>query len=94
MLDRKSHYSFYPKPSGDVGRDRNARTLQFASLLFASALAFEYLSRRRGPTADTGVSAWVRYCRGHKPCREISVGRANRHSNVNVGRNSVSFRSP
>jgi PAS domain S-box-containing protein len=29
---------FYPKASGDVGRDRNARTLQFSCLLFASAL--------------------------------------------------------
>ena len=28
----------YPKPTGDVGRDRNARTLQFSCLLFASAL--------------------------------------------------------
>jgi PAS domain S-box-containing protein len=29
---------FYPKPTGDVGSDRNARTLQFSCLLFASAL--------------------------------------------------------
>jgi len=29
---------FYPKPTGDVGRDRNARTLQFSCLLFASVL--------------------------------------------------------
>jgi PAS domain S-box-containing protein len=29
---------YYPKPTGDVGRDRNARTLQFSCLLFASAL--------------------------------------------------------
>src|SRR5215467_5120367 len=29
---------FYPKPTGDVGRDRNARTLQFSCLLFAFAL--------------------------------------------------------
>ena len=29
---------FFPKPTGDVGRDRNARTLQFSCLLFASAL--------------------------------------------------------
>jgi PAS domain S-box-containing protein len=29
---------FYPTPTGDVSRDRNARTLQFSCLLFASAL--------------------------------------------------------
>src|SRR5215831_10847694 len=29
---------FYPRPSGDVSRDRNARTLQFSLLLFASAM--------------------------------------------------------
>ena len=29
---------FYPKPTGDVGRDRNARTLHFSCLLFAFAL--------------------------------------------------------
>ena len=29
---------FYPKPTGDLGSDRNARTLQFSCLLFASAL--------------------------------------------------------
>ena len=39
MLDRKSQFWFYPEPTGDVGRDRNARTLQFSCLLFASALA-------------------------------------------------------
>jgi hypothetical protein len=30
---------YYPEPTGDRGRDRNARTLQFSCLLFASALA-------------------------------------------------------
>jgi hypothetical protein len=29
---------FYPKPTGDIGGDRNARTLQFSCLLFAFAL--------------------------------------------------------
>src|SRR5215831_2472723 len=29
---------FYPKPTGDIGRDRNARTLQFSCLLFVVAL--------------------------------------------------------
>src|SRR5215467_291253 len=29
---------FFPKPTGDIGRDRNARTLQFSCLLFAFAL--------------------------------------------------------
>jgi PAS domain S-box-containing protein len=30
--------SFYPRPTGDISRDRNARTLQFSLLLFASAV--------------------------------------------------------
>ena len=38
MLDHRSHSWFYPKPTGDVGRDRNARTLQFSCLLFAVVL--------------------------------------------------------
>ena len=35
MLNRKSSSWFYPKPTGDPGRDRNARTLQITCLLFA-----------------------------------------------------------
>src|SRR6516164_1209893 len=38
MSDGKSSW-FYPKRTGDPGRDRNARTLQFACLLFAIAIA-------------------------------------------------------
>ena len=38
MLDSKSQSWFYLNPTGDVGRDRNARTLQFSCLLFATAL--------------------------------------------------------
>jgi integrase len=39
MLDRKLQSWFYPEPTGDVGCDRNARTLQFTCLLFAFAIA-------------------------------------------------------
>jgi hypothetical protein len=39
MLGRKLQSWFYPEPTGDVGRDRNARTLQFTCLLFAFAIA-------------------------------------------------------
>jgi signal transduction histidine kinase len=39
MLHRKLQSWFYPEPTGDVGRDRNARTLQFTCLLFAFAIA-------------------------------------------------------
>ena len=39
MLDRRLQSWFYPKPTGDVGRDRNARTLQFTCLLSAFAIA-------------------------------------------------------
>lgn len=35
MSDRRWSLWLYPKRTGDVGRDRNARTLQFACLLFA-----------------------------------------------------------
>jgi len=38
MLDLKLSSWFYPKPTGDPGRDRNARTLQFACFLFAFAV--------------------------------------------------------
>src|SRR5579863_1845343 len=38
MLNRKSSFWFNPKSTGDPGRDRNARTLQFACLLLAFAV--------------------------------------------------------
>jgi hypothetical protein len=38
MSDRESAFWFYPKPTGDPGRDRNARTLQFACFLLAFAV--------------------------------------------------------
>ena len=38
MLDRKSSSWFYPKSTGDPGRDRNARTLQFSCFLLAFAV--------------------------------------------------------
>ena len=39
MFGYKSNSPFYPRPTGDPGRDRNARTLQFSSLLLASAVS-------------------------------------------------------
>jgi hypothetical protein len=39
MLGWKSSSWFYPKPTGDPGRDRNARTVQFACFLLASAVS-------------------------------------------------------
>ena len=38
MLGWKSKSWFYPKPTGDPGRDRNARTLQFSCFLLAFAV--------------------------------------------------------
>jgi PAS domain S-box-containing protein len=38
MSDRKLSSWFYPKPTGDPGRDRNAQTVQFTCLLFALAI--------------------------------------------------------
>ena len=39
MFGWKSRPRFYPKPTGDLGRDRNARTVQFACLLLAFAVS-------------------------------------------------------
>ena len=39
MLGYESDSWFYPKPTGDRGRDRNARTVQFCSLLLALAVS-------------------------------------------------------
>ena len=39
MLGRKSRSWFYPKPTGGPGRDRNARTVQFACFLLAFAVS-------------------------------------------------------
>ena len=38
MSDRKSSSWFYPSSTGDPGRDRNARTLQFSCFLLAFAV--------------------------------------------------------
>src|SRR5947208_2519001 len=39
MSGSKSDSWFYPKPTGDPGQDRNARTVQFSCLLFAFAVS-------------------------------------------------------
>ena len=39
MLDRNSSSWLYPKSTGDPGRDRNARTLQFSCFLLAAAVS-------------------------------------------------------
>jgi PAS domain S-box-containing protein len=39
MFDYQLSSWFYPKPTGDPGHDRNARTVQFACILLASALS-------------------------------------------------------
>ena len=53
MSDGKSFSRFYPKRTGDPGRDRNAQTLQFACLLFAIAIgiavAWDVISREPIP---------------------------------------------
>jgi hypothetical protein len=54
MSGRTLSFGFYPKATGDPGRDRNARTLQFACLLFAVAIgiavALDVISREPVPT--------------------------------------------
>src|SRR5215471_18135198 len=39
MREQNSPSWFYAKPTGDLGRDRNARTVQFACLLLASTVS-------------------------------------------------------
>jgi PAS domain S-box-containing protein len=39
MLGYRSDSRFYPRATGDPGQDRNGRTVQFSSLLFASVIA-------------------------------------------------------
>jgi Amidohydrolase len=57
MLGWKSRSWFYPKPTGDPGRDRNARTVQFACFLLAFAVsAVAILNVISGkPSAETPI---------------------------------------
>ena len=57
MSGWKSRSWFYPKPTGDPGRDRNARTVQFACFLLALALsAVAILNVISGePSAETPI---------------------------------------
>jgi two-component system, cell cycle sensor histidine kinase and response regulator CckA len=47
MSDRKWSTWLYPKPTGDPGRDRNARTLQFACLLLAAGIVAEAVTNHQ-----------------------------------------------
>ncbi len=51
MFGYRSDSRFYPRPTGDPGRDRNARTVQISCLLFASTIgllaALDAISRAR-----------------------------------------------
>jgi PAS domain S-box-containing protein len=53
MLEHESLSWFYPKQTGDRGRDRNARTIQLACLLFAIAVGLvavlDTIARERVP---------------------------------------------
>jgi PAS domain S-box-containing protein len=68
MLGWKSASWFYPNATGDLGRDRNARTVQFACFLLASALSaiaiLNVIAREWGQTpllasAVAGLSAAI-----------------------------------
>jgi PAS domain S-box-containing protein len=53
MTDRTLSFWLYPKPTGDIGRDRNAYTLQLACLLFTLTFGFfEILDLIAGEAAD------------------------------------------
>ena len=57
MLDWKSRSWFYPKPTGNLGRDRNARTVQFACFLLAFAVSTLAILNvvNREPSAETPI---------------------------------------
>jgi two-component system, cell cycle sensor histidine kinase and response regulator CckA len=57
MSDRKSPSWFYPKPTGDRGRDRNARTLQFACFLLALAISVVAVLNLETPEIPLSVFA-------------------------------------
>jgi two-component system, cell cycle sensor histidine kinase and response regulator CckA len=62
MSDRKSSSWFSPKPTGDPGRDRNARTLQFACYLLTfaiSVVAVLNTDMREGPLLVFAVAGLV-----------------------------------
>ena len=61
MLGWKSRSWFYPKPTGDPGRDRNARTVQFACFLLAFAASTVAILNviSREPSAETPILIFV-----------------------------------
>jgi PAS domain S-box-containing protein len=53
MSDRILYFWLYPKPTGDIGRDRNAHTLQLACFLFTLTFGFfEILDLIAGERAE------------------------------------------
>jgi PAS domain S-box-containing protein len=57
MFGWKPRSWFYPKPTGDPGRDRNAHTVQFACLLLAFAVSVTAIlnALSRHPPAETPI---------------------------------------
>jgi hypothetical protein len=99
MLDRKLSSWFYPKPTDDPGRDRNARTLQFACFLFAFAVGtvaiVNVIAHEPSANAGTGFR-----CGGlgfrwrYESFGEMGGGGADCLSGRAVDRNPASSRSP
>jgi hypothetical protein len=95
MLGWKSRSWFYPKPTGDPGRDRNTRTVQFACFLLAIAVsAIAILNVMSGePSAETPILVSVMaglFCRDDdEPCGEVGVGDADRLFCRAVDRNAA-----
>ena len=60
MFDWKLSSWFYPKQTGDPGRDRNARTVQFACFLLAFAVSTVALPVEIGTWLPTwSVAGWL-----------------------------------
>jgi hypothetical protein len=97
MFGWKPRSWFYPKPTGDPGRDRNARTVQFACLLLAFAVsAVAILNVISGePSAETPILVFCRggLGRGHgnESRRELGMGGADRLFGRVVDRNAAGF---
>jgi hypothetical protein len=98
MLNRKSSSWFYPKPTGDPGRDRNARTLQITCLLFAFTIGIvAALDTIPGdweplPILDLAVVGFDCSC-NHESGWDNGVGGADGRSGYPINRNSARFRS-
>ena len=78
MPDRKWSNWLYPKPTGDPGRDRNGRTLQFACVLFASVISLVAIlntETRETPLLIFAIAAMIAAAAMNRAGRSLWAGR-------------------